>query len=176
MLPAATLADRRRHHPKTHAPRQTGKTTTLRAMTGAFNSDGRYGCVYANIERAQALRGNVTKAIPSVCTVIARAIDIHTPGLDMAEWMRTEGRRELPQDQLSYLLDHWAQVANKPTVLLLDEVDALVGDSLMSLLRQVRSGYEERPAYFPQSIMLCGVRDLRDYRMHQGDGEVIWGA
>ena len=50
-------------------------------------------------------------------------------------------------------------------VLLLDEVDALVGDTLISLLRQIRAGYAQRPNAFPQSIVLCGVRDVRDYRM-----------
>jgi len=44
-------------------------------------------------------------------------------------------------------------------------VDALVGDTLISLLRQLRAGYPKRPEQFPQSVVLCGVRDLRDYRI-----------
>jgi hypothetical protein len=51
-------------------------------------------------------------------------------------------------------------------VLLLDEVDALVGDTLIALLRQLRAGYPKRPSQFPQTVILCGVRDLRDYRIH----------
>ncbi len=58
----------------------------------------------------------------------------------------------------------WQQKADQPTVLLLDEVDALIGDTLISLLRQLRAGYPKRPARFPQTVILCGVRDLRDYR------------
>ncbi|MDR0702207.1 MAG: hypothetical protein LBF61_07350 [Azoarcus sp.] len=61
-------------------------------------------------------------------------------------------------------------------MLFLDEVDALVGDTLISLLRQIRAGYAQRPKDFPQSIVLCGVRDVRDYRIHQGGGEVITGG
>jgi len=62
-------------------------------------------------------------------------------------------------------------------VLMLDEVDALVGDTLISLLRQVRSGYDKRPAQFPQTIILCGVRDVRDYRIHSGtDRAIITGG
>jgi hypothetical protein len=49
--------------------------------------------------------------------------------------------------------------------LLLDEVDALVGDTLISLLRQLRAGYPRRPAQFRQTVILCGVRDLQDYRI-----------
>jgi hypothetical protein len=50
--------------------------------------------------------------------------------------------------------------------LILDEVDALIGDTLISLLRQLRAGYPNRVALFPQSIILCGVRDIKDYRIH----------
>jgi len=65
---------------------------------------------------------------------------------------------------------------SKPLVLLLDEVNALVGDTLISLLRQIRAGYTDRPKAFPQTVVLCGVRDVRDYRMTQADGEVITGG
>jgi hypothetical protein len=62
-------------------------------------------------------------------------------------------------------------------VLLLDEVDALVGDTLISLLRQLRAGYTQRPTAFPQTIILCGVRDLRDYRIHaSSEAEAITGG
>ncbi|MDR2513231.1 MAG: hypothetical protein LBD01_05505 [Puniceicoccales bacterium] len=33
-----------------HAPRQTGKTSTLLAMMGALNAGRRYACACANIE------------------------------------------------------------------------------------------------------------------------------
>ena len=62
-------------------------------------------------------------------------------------------------------LSSWSTAAGKPVVLLVDEVDSLIGDSLISGLRQLRSGYELRPADFPQSVILCGVRDVRDYRI-----------
>ena len=39
-----------------HAPRQTGKTSTLRAMMDALNKEGKYACAYANIESAQTAR------------------------------------------------------------------------------------------------------------------------
>ena len=51
----------------------------------------------------------------------------------------------------------------RPLVLLIDEIDALVGDTLLAVLRQLRTGYVDRPARFPHSIVLCGVRD---YRIH----------
>jgi hypothetical protein len=61
-------------------------------------------------------------------------------------------------------------------VLFLDEVDALIGDTLVSLLRQIRAGYADRPRMFPQALILCGVRDVKDYRIHTGNGEIITGG
>ena len=63
-----------------------------------------------------------------------------------------------------------------PLVLLVDEIDSLVGDTLLSVLRQLRAGYEQRPEAFPQSVVLCGVRDIRDYRIRSSAGEVIAGG
>jgi hypothetical protein len=59
---------------------------------------------------------------------------------------------------------------------MLDEVDALVGDTLISLLRQIRAGYAQRPEAFPQTVILCGVRDVRDYRIHTAHQEIITGG
>jgi hypothetical protein len=47
----------------------------------------------------------------------------------------------------------------------LDEFDGLIGSSLVSLLKQFRDGYQDRPHNFPQTICLIGVRDLRDYKI-----------
>lgn len=40
------------------------------------------------------------------------------------------------------------------------------GDTLLSVLRQLRAGYDRRPEGFPQSVVLCGLRDVDDYRIH----------
>ncbi|HMX27753.1 MAG TPA: ATP-binding protein, partial [Blastocatellia bacterium] len=81
------------------------------------------------------------------------------------------------QNALGRLLAEWAQADPRPLVLMLDEVDALIGDTLISLLRQIRGGYDKRPTAFPQSIILCGVRDVRDYRIHSSaTKEIITGG
>ncbi len=159
-----------------HAPRQTGKTTTLLAMMEAINEEGRYSCAYANIEGAQAARGDETQGIPAACNAIARSIDYYLKNSKIREWLHQNINIIPSQDILSEMLAHWAQSSSRPVILFLDEVDALVGDTLISLLRQVRSGYAQRPEAFPQSIVLCGVRDVRDYRIHQKGGEIITGG
>lgn len=74
---------------------------------------------------------------------------------------------------LEAFLRAWCAACPKPTVLLLDEVDSLIGDTLISLLRQLRSGYPNRPKLFPQSVVLCGVRDIRDYRIHSSTEKAL---
>ena len=65
----------------------------------------------------------------------------------------------------------------RPLVLLIDEIDALVGDTLLSVLRQLRTGYADRPRRFPHSIILCGLRDVRDYRIHSSaENRLVLGA
>jgi hypothetical protein len=49
-----------------------------------------------------------------------------------------------------------------------DEIDALRGESLRSVLRQLRDGHRTRPADFPASVVLCGLRDVRDYQAASG--------
>jgi len=158
-----------------HAPRQTGKTSALLAMMSALNEQGRYVCAYANIETAQTARVEAT-GIPAICGAVAFSLAHYLQRTDLRQWVLDEGNRLQPQNQLVELLKHWTETSDKPTVLFLDEVDALVGDTLISLLRQLRAGYNVRPGSFPQSIILCGVRDVRDYRIHQSNGEIITGG
>lgn len=42
------------------------------------------------------------------------------------------------------MLAEWSESNPQPLVVFLDEVDALIGDMLISLLRQLRSGYDNR--------------------------------
>ena len=71
------------------------------------------------------------------------------------------------------LLSLWAESSPLPLILLIDEIDSLIGDTLISVLRQLRAGYPKRPASFPQSVILCGVRDVRDYRIHSSKDKAL---
>jgi hypothetical protein len=159
-----------------HAPRQTGKTSTLLAMVKALNAAGHYQALYVNIEAAQAARQDAEAGLAIICETIAStaSIDGIQPELE-AMTIKLLAERQA-RSVLTTLLSRWAQLSAKPIVLMLDEVDALVGDTLISLLRQIRAGYAQRPQAFPQSIILCGVRDVRDYRIHTSDKEIITGG
>ena len=159
-----------------HAPRQTGKTSVLLALMERLNREGRYHCLYVNIEGAQSARGDVTAGITTIVQNVAAAASRHLDNPRLIDWVAALSTRHTAHGLLQALLEHWAQASDKPIVLLLDEVDALIGDTLISLLRQIRAGYAQRPRAFPQTIVLCGVRDVRDYRIHTSDQEIITGG
>ncbi len=159
-----------------HAPRQTGKTSGLLEMMKELNSGKKYHVLYANIEGAQASRNNIDSGIETVCSAVSRAAEIYLQEDRLVDWLRTRGREIPGEDRLNALLTEWTRVSDRPTVLFLDETDALVGDTLISLLRQIRAGYNQRPDFFPNSIVLCGLRDIKDYRIHRSDGDVITGG
>ena len=151
-----------------HAPRQTGKTSALLVLRDLLNSgaQGDFRCVYANVEAGQAMRENVAEAMRTVLSQFALRASL-TLGDDTLERIWREAMNSAgPGGALSVTLSRWAAADRTPLVLLIDEIDALVGDTLLSVLRQLRSGYDQRPAAFPHSIILCGVRDVRDYRIH----------
>ncbi|MEM8529070.1 MAG: AAA-like domain-containing protein [Bacteroidota bacterium] len=160
-----------------HAPRQTGKTSALLALMRQLNSDGQYDAVYANVETAQAAREDVNEGIKAVCLSIAHRHEMYIKnGLLINNWDKIF-EKSGSQSAVRTLLSFWASNTEKPVVLFLDEVDALIGDTLISLLRQLRSGYDSRPNNFPISIVLCGVRDVRDYRIHSSSTkEIITGG
>ena len=145
-----------------HAPRQTGKTTCLLALRDELNRRGDYACVYANVEMAPAARENVADAIRAILGEIAsRACATLGDAFLKENFVRIH--EENPAHlALNALLTERTVHSAKPLVLLLDEVDALIGDTLISVLRQLWSGYDRRPADFPSSVILCVGRDVRD--------------
>ncbi len=151
-----------------HAPRQTGKTSALLALRDLLNSGaaGDYRCVYANFEVGQAAREDTARALRALLSQLAARAEMtladETPGRLRNAALADAG----PDGALFEVLSRWARADPRPLVLLIDEIDTLVGDTLLSVLRQLRAGYDERPGRFPHSVILCGVRDVRDYRVH----------
>lgn len=159
-----------------HSPRQTGKTTILGALLEHLNASGNYRCVYANVEIAQAAKEDVGAALRAILSNLAREAAWTIGDRTVEEiWPRTLAQ-DGPHAALSAVLSEWALADTKPLVLFLDEIDSLVGDTLVSVLRQLRSGYRDRPRRFPQCVVLCGVRDVRDYRIRSVSGEIVLGG
>ena len=149
-----------------HAPRQTGKTSILLALQDRLNAEGKYRCLYVNVEGGQAAKEDTARAMRALLGQVAsRSRDILQD--DFVDRMRSEYlEKEGPDGALSEMLVRWSAAHPQPLVLLIDEIDTLVGDSLISVLRQLRANYDRRPSHFPQSVILCGVRDVRDYQIY----------
>ena len=147
-----------------HAPRQTGKTSSLLALCDLLNGQG-YGCVYATVETARTARDDMERAMRTVLAELGSRARM-TLGDHFLEdvWPGVLARLG-PDAALGEVLKRWAEVSPKPLVLLIDEIDTLQGDPLLSVLQQLRAGYPMRPAAFPQCVVLCGLRDVRDYRI-----------
>ena len=161
-----------------HAPRQTGKTSALLALQDLLNSgaEGHYRCVYMNVEPGQVLREDVSAAMEAILDQLSMAAESALGDASAETICNDVLALSHRGNALQRALFLWAQADPRPVVLLIDEIDALVGDTLISVLRQLRAGYHLRPASFPQSIVLCGVRDLRDYRIHSKSQEPVTGG
>ncbi len=150
-----------------HAPRQTGKTTSVKEFIRYLNDSGRYSALYINIEPAQAARDNVKEALIAIVEELAVAIEEYLYNdRKVAQHLKDMIRiHPVTLNLLVNALRFIAELCPKPVILFIDEIDSLIGDSLLSVLRQIRAGFGERPHRFPQSICLIGLRDVRDYRV-----------
>jgi len=147
-----------------HAPRQTGKTTNMIAFARELNEQHKYLALYVNVEAGQACRNDIEAVNEIIVSECEDAAITFLP------------KQYQPSDEcfkfrtlntgFGAFLTKWCRELPKPLVLFLDEVDALIGDSLISVLRQLRSGYVRRPKAFPHAMCLIGVRDIRDYRIY----------
>ncbi len=148
-----------------HAPRQVGKTTTLRALAEELTASGRYAALLFSCEEGEAAGDDLAEAQRALLARIRRSAELYLP-----TELHPPAFPQAPDSSLlGTALSVWARACSRPLVLFFDEIDALRGQSLLSVLRQLRSGYSDRPAAFPSSVILCGLRDVRDYKVPSGD-------
>lgn len=145
-----------------HAPRQTGKTTAMLQLAEQLNREGRYIALYVNVEAGQPWRDNITKLNRTIVNELRLNAKIYLP----TEYRPSPGCAQEIGDEFSAFLSNWCLELPKPLVLFMDEVDSLIGDGLLSVLRQLRGGYTKRPRAFPHALCLIGLRDIRDYRIY----------
>ncbi|MCP4626700.1 MAG: ATP-binding protein, partial [bacterium] len=128
-----------------HAPRQTGKTSCLLELMEHLNAGEQYNCLYINVEGAQGARENVYRGIRAILSEIAEEAEyyLHDDSLQdiCPEMLEKKGE----DAALKAALSRWSIKSDKHTILLIDEIDSLVGDTLISVLRQLRAGYVKRP-------------------------------
>jgi hypothetical protein len=144
-----------------HAPRQVGKTTALLALGRELTAEGRYLAVLLSMEVGAAFPDDTGAAELAILTAWRAAARARLPeDLQPPPWPD-----ETPGSRIGAALNVWARAAPRPLVVFLDEIDALQGQPLVSVLRQLRDGYPNRPRDFPWSLALVGLRDVRDYKI-----------
>jgi hypothetical protein len=142
-----------------HAPRQTGKTTYLHALARKFNAEGKYIALVVSFEQA----GYKGMSVEQANEVLNFSIYQKARGL-LPENYWPENPLVKKFLNLNHYLKTWSENQEKPIVLFIDEIDALLDEVLISILRQLRDGYQDRPGLFPSSVVLVGLRDIREYK------------
>ncbi len=155
-----------------HAPRQTGKTSCLLALMKHLNEGDKFKALYINVESAQAARENIEEGVRYILYEIDSRCRFHLDNSFLND-IRQDLLAKSGASAFSEAVTLLCGQNDLPTVLFIDEIDALVGDMLISILRQLRAGYDKRPAHFLQSVILCGVRDVRDYRIHSSREKAV---
>jgi ASC-1-like (ASCH) protein len=149
-----------------HAPRQTGKTTFLQSWAKELNDTGKYAVCCVTIETGQG--SSLELGLPAICEAIQeQSQKQNLPVPDV--------RSDNPLQILYSLLTDWAtKTVPKPLVVLFDEVDVLEGETMLSFLRQLRSGFADRGVgKFPVSIALVGMHDLEDWLISIKGGKAL---
>ncbi|MCB9762007.1 MAG: ATP-binding protein [Alphaproteobacteria bacterium] len=150
-----------------HAPRQTGKTTTMRALAAELRAEGGVA-LHVSLETSRQ-EPSVAVAEPRWMRSIAWNAELELPPEDRPPDPDTISGAV--GDLLRVMLSRWCvKVRPRPVVLLLDEVDTIEGEAMVSFLAQLRGGFHLRPGGFPASIAFIGMRDLRDYLIQAKDG------
>ena len=146
-----------------HAPRQSGKTTACLELAQDLTEGGRYAALLASCETGQTARDNVESGVMAVIRSIESRAKTQLPEVLRPPTLNHDAVE--PESRLGRMLAEWSRACPRPVVLLLDEIDALMDASLVSVLRQLREGYNSRPEAFPHALALVGLRDVRDYKV-----------
>ena len=145
-----------------HAARQSGKTTYLYDLEKRLNASGKYYAICCSLENMQNI-GDMREGIPEIVRTIKSALafannPFESSFAESPDYSHFSGVLKVELTRFCKLLD-------KPLVILFDEADCLREDTLISFLRQLRDGYNNRSRIpFVHSVALVGMRNIRDYK------------
>ena len=158
-----------------HAPRQTGKTTALKALAREINAKGDMVALYCTLETLQKFMERPDVAIREIRHLILRSARVVGDLASIADGIGEMKSNDGISMAVGDVLQELCRKSQRPVVVFFDEADCLTGDVLISFLRQLRDGYVNRDDIpFPASIALVGMLDVRDYKAQiRPDGESL---
>ena len=159
-----------------HAPRQTGKTSALLALQELLNggSAGEYRCVYVNVEPAQAAREDVGAAMRAILNEMAIGAE-GRPGRHLSLRCMAAGPGQSrpvqrPARRAQELGRSGLEAAGAADRRDRHPHRRHPAGGAAPAPRRVRGN---APGAFPQSVVLCGVRDVRDYRIRSSSEKAL---
>ncbi|UJL32430.1 ATP-binding protein [Cylindrospermopsis raciborskii Cr2010] len=152
-----------------HAPRQVGKTTAMMALAQELTDSGQYLAVMLTVETGAPFPDAPEQAQQSILRRWQNEIRFRK--LPLPTLTQIQRETETSPLDIQTVLQGWAMASPLPLVVFLDEIDSLEDQTLISILRQLRAGYPNRPQGFPHSVGLIGMRDVRDYKVKSGGSE-----
>ncbi|MDR1040711.1 MAG: ATP-binding protein, partial [Deltaproteobacteria bacterium] len=160
-----------------HAPRQSGKTTCLRALTEMINSEGKYYALTCSLAYLRDTAGD-EKAMGQIVDQINAGLEASKVDEIRKLAFTFDSRPYMPKTsaKVRLMLRDLSRALDKELVVFFDEADCLMERPLIKFLAQIRDGYLDRSddpsTRFPRSMALVGMHDIRDYLTKvRADGE-----
>jgi hypothetical protein len=147
-----------------HAARQSGKTTYLQDLTKRLNAGGKYYALYYSLEKAQNIVAPEI-GIPAIVRNMKNTFNDNENIPCSSEFAKDADYGDF-MGVLETSLKRFCKLLDRPLVVLFDEADCLSEGTLISFLRQLRNGYNDRSITpFVHSSALVGMRNIRDYKV-----------
>ncbi|MFZ4666810.1 MAG: AAA-like domain-containing protein [Prochlorotrichaceae cyanobacterium] len=156
------------------APRQVGKTTAMLSLAQELTESGQYLAVLLTLETGAAFPDDPAQAQNSILRRWQN--EVRFKKLPLPSLAQIQAENEGTELDIQTVFQTWAIQSPLPLVLFLDEIDSLQDQTLISVLRQLRAGFPNRPQGFPHSLGLIGMRDVRDYKVKSGGSDRLHTA
>ncbi len=140
----------------------------MRALAAELTASGNYAALCTTCEAGEPYGDDPAKVERILVDEIIANAELY-----LDETLRPPPTRAdaVTGNFLAAFLRGWCRTCPRPVVLLLDEIDALRDQALISVLRQLRSTFPHRPRAAPASLALIGLRDVREYKVASGGSE-----
>jgi type II secretory pathway predicted ATPase ExeA len=152
-----------------NSPRQSGKTTLIRAAAGNLNEAGSYHALYCDLQKLRDITDK-KEAMTAIVGNLYDALDasnVEALKKAMDDLIRADlgSKPSFEAAPLEIWLRTLCSMLEKELVVFFDEADTLTDRVLLSFLSQLRAGYIARSTNpFPRTIALVSMRSIRDYR------------